>query len=81
MAVIQWKDKTTIDAEAFEKRKQSARAKRDGLLKETDYIVMPDCPLADKSEWQAYRQALRDVPDQPSFPDTIDWPTKPGGSA
>lgn len=26
---------------------------------------------------RVYRQALRDIPQQPGFPDTIDWPTAP----
>jgi hypothetical protein len=28
-------------------------------------------------EWQAYRQALRDVPEQPGFPNEVVWPTPP----
>jgi hypothetical protein len=31
----------------------------------------------DASAWRAYRQALRDVPQQAGFPTTIDWPTAP----
>ncbi|MEC8553197.1 MAG: phage tail assembly chaperone, partial [Pseudomonadota bacterium] len=36
----------------------------------------PDVPDATKAKWQAYRQALRDVPSQ-SDPYNITWPTKP----
>ena len=28
-------------------------------------------------EWRTYRQALRDVPTQEGFPNTVTWPTKP----
>tara|TARA_R110000744_G_scaffold2814_2_gene11190 strand:+ start:6102 stop:6512 length:411 start_codon:yes stop_codon:yes gene_type:complete len=30
-----------------------------------------------KSEWATYRINLLDVPQQPNFPNTVDWPTKP----
>ena len=28
-------------------------------------------------DWAKYRQALREIPDQPGFPYEIDWPDKP----
>ena len=28
-------------------------------------------------DWAKYRQALREIPDQPGFPFEIDWPDKP----
>ena len=52
------------------------REKRDDLLLETDWTQNPDVPDATKAKWQAYRQALRDVPSQ-SDPYNITWPTKP----
>ena len=56
-----------------------ARAKRNALIAETDYMAMPDYPLDDekKASVLAYRQALRDVPEQAGFPRQIDWPVKP----
>jgi hypothetical protein len=56
-----------------------ARAKRNALIAETDYMAMPDYPLDDerKTAVMAYRQALRDVPEQVGFPRQIDWPVKP----
>lgn len=56
-----------------------ARAKRNSLIAETDYLVMPDYPLPEdrKQAVLAYRQALRDVPEQAGFPRQIDWPEKP----
>lgn len=54
-----------------------ARAHRSDLLSVTDWTQMPDVPQATKDKWAAYRQALRDVPQQAGFPDNIQWPVKP----
>ncbi len=56
-----------------------ARAKRDRLLAQTDYLVMPDYPLSGERREAvlAYRQALRDVTEQPGWPQNVDWPGKP----
>ena len=56
-----------------------AREKRNHLIAETDYMAMPDYPLDEekKAAVLAYRQALRDVPEQDGFPRQIDWPVKP----
>lgn len=58
---------------------KEAREKRNALIAETDYLAMPDYPLAEekKAAVLAYRQALRDVPEQAGFPRQIDWPSKP----
>lgn len=52
------------------------RAERNQRLASTDWTQLPDAPC-DQSAWATYRQALRDLPDQASFPDTITWPTPP----
>lgn len=56
-----------------------AREKRNALIAETDYMAMPDYPLDEerRAAVLAYRQALRDVPEQAGFPRQIDWPVKP----
>lgn len=41
---------------------------RDLRLKESDWTVLPDLPASFTSVWAAYRQELRDVPNQPGFP-------------
>ena len=55
------------------------RAKRDGLLTDSDWTQMPDSPLASdkKTAWATYRQSLRDIPK--NFINTTDvvWPTPP----
>ncbi len=54
-----------------------ARERRDSLLSITDWSQNADIPQATKDLWQPYRQALRDVPQQPGFPSSIVWPTPP----
>lgn len=51
------------------------RSERDSLLTVTDWCSGTDVtmPPAIKS----YRAALRDVPSQEGFPNTIIWPNKP----
>lgn len=59
------------------------RSYRDGLLYETDYLVLSDAPNTyDKNALVAYRQALRDITEQEGFPwegdvDKVPWPEKP----
>lgn len=62
-----------------EDRAKAAREKRDHLLAETDYLLMPDYPISSEAlvALKTYRQALRDVPEQSGFPKTIEWPSKP----
>lgn len=66
-----------LEAELFLQKEQATRTQRDQLLKECDYIMMPDYPLADKTVWETYRQALRDITQQTDFPTNIVWPVKP----
>ncbi len=54
-----------------------ARSKRNKLLAASDWTQNADIPQSVKDLWQPYRQALRDVPQQAGFPETIDWPTPP----
>ena len=51
------------------------RATRDDLLKATDHYGLSDITMS--ADMATYRQALRDVPQQAGFPQTITWPTKP----
>lgn len=64
-----------IDAEMI------ARQRRDALLAVSDWTQVPDSPLsdADKTAWQTYRQALRDLPTHANWPDlqASDFPNKP----
>ena len=53
-----------------------ARALRDKLLVACDWTQVADAPV-DQAAWAAYRQALRDVPEQAGFPDNVTWPEEP----
>lgn len=53
------------------------RGKRDELLRASDWTQLPDVPLATKQAWATYRQALRDITAQESYPFSVIWPTKP----
>ena len=57
------------------------RAQRDKLLTEADWTQLQDYPKSNQNAWRIYRQALRDVPQQAGFPETVTWPTKPSESA
>lgn len=58
---------------------EEMRANRDRLLTETDYTQMSDAPLqvAKKTEWAAYRQALRDIPQIHPDGNNVMYPVKP----
>lgn len=48
------------------------RSKRDGLLAETDYLMLPDAPVVDGVK--EYRALLRDITMQSGFPVSVVWP-------
>jgi hypothetical protein len=48
---------------AFDRAMSSLRQRRDALLKSSDWVMMSDSPIADKTSWQTYRQELRDITD------------------
>jgi hypothetical protein len=51
------------------------RRQRDALLAKTDWRYRRDRTTT--PEWDAYCQALRDVPAQAGFPFNVVWPTPP----
>ena len=46
---------------AFDRAMADLRSKRDRLLSSCDWVMMSDSPIADKSNWETYRQSLRDI--------------------
>ncbi len=58
---------------------EEARAQRDKLLAATDWTQVLDAPIdaATREAYRAYRQAIRDIPEQEGFPGTITWPELP----
>lgn len=59
-------------------RWDDVRAERNARLAECDWTQLPDSPLTteQRSAWATYRQALRDVTEQPD-PFNLDWPETP----
>ena len=62
-------------AEADARMAVEHRNTRDRLLAATDFYALPDVTMPDAME--TYRQALRNVPAQSGFPNTITWPEAP----
>lgn len=70
--------KTTAQIEEYNADvAEQNRNTRQTLLEETDFYALSDVTMS--SEMQAYRQALRDLPDHTNWPhlEDADWPTKP----
>lgn len=59
--------------------KESIRSQRDSLLQKSDWTQMSDVPLlpSDKLKWMIYRNELRNITLQPTFPDSVIWPSAP----
>jgi len=54
------------------------RAQRDGLLFMSDWTVLSDTqPKPNKEAWLNYRQALRDITQKFSTPESVVWPINP----
>lgn len=65
----------------IERLSEDAKVTRSSLLKESDWTdtFSAKTRLGDLlyNQWQEYRQALRDIPQQKGFPENIIWPDKP----
>ena len=82
MTSIDWTQMKTaeqIEAERLERASESARNQRDRLLTDSDWVTIraTDTGNPVPTEWQTYRQALRDIPEQTGFPEEIEWPQEP----
>jgi hypothetical protein len=78
-----WKQSYTVSdvsaedlASRTEGKKEELRNQRNQLLKDSDWTQVADSPV-NKDVWAAYRQALRDVPDQEGFPWDVTFPQPP----
>jgi hypothetical protein len=65
-------------ASANDRAAAEHRMQRDSLLTASDWTQASDISQATKDKWATYRQALRDVPQQDGFPNTVVWPNQPG---
>ena len=72
-----WLERARKDEDGF--AATIARTQRDTLLSASDWTQVADSPLTDeqRAAWKAYRQALRDVPQQDCFPFDVAWPVMP----
>ena len=63
-----------------EQRWEQIRLHRSFLLAKCDWTQLADAPLTleEKQAWQAYRQALRDIPQNFLLPEEVAFPTEPG---
>lgn len=77
-ATMQWVDMRTVE-DRLRDAASDVRSERLRRLNACDWIIMQateasvQIPLA----WRQYRQALRDIPLQPSFPFNVVWPVEP----
>lgn len=71
-----WVQSWLVENLSLELAKHNIRKKRDTLLSSSDWTQVSDAPV-DRVEWAAYRQALRDIPEQEGFPWDVVWPTEP----
>ena len=64
-----------MDARIQANTEGQVRATRNNLLIETDWWAVSDRTMT--ADETAYRQALRDLPEQEGFPNNVTYPTKP----
>ena len=69
--ILDWPD---FQADPVAASATQIRAQRDELLAASDSMALAD-RITD--EWRTYRQALRDLPAQSGFPETVNWPVAP----
>ena len=65
---------------AFDRAITDLRQRRNSLIASSDWVMMSDSPITDKTEWETYRQALRDITNGLTTVEDVNavtWPTKP----
>jgi hypothetical protein len=69
------------DSPSVSQAMDNVRLHRNQLLTASDWTQIADSPLSDtqRTQWRAYRQALRDYPSLVNVPlwSAPDWPTPP----
>lgn len=79
---VEFNDLDPVDQVIYENERVSSEAtyqryQRDISLRESDWTQSQDIDPTKRQEWATYRQSLRDITEQPGFPDNITWPAKP----
>lgn len=67
----------TVTDHSDERKAEEIRHKRAMLLQMTDAVGLEDVSMTE--EMRTYRQALRDITDQETFPQSVIWPIAPLG--
>ena len=73
-------EETAWNNGAFDRAMADLRQRRDAMLKSCDWVMMSDSPIADKTAWETYRQALRDITENLTTVEqvqAVEFPTKP----
>ena len=72
-------EEAKVAADADDRKAKEVRSERTERLATSDWMAIraSEGGTAVPSDWATYRQALRDVPEQGGFPNTITWPTEP----
>jgi hypothetical protein len=55
----------------------TVRLQRENSLLASDWVGLTDSNPSNKETWLAYRQALRDIPQTFTTPESVVWPTMP----
>jgi len=74
--VFNYDTKQWVDPRTDETQWRVVRSERKLKLMACDWTQLSDIPIETKAFWEPYRQALRDVTNQPD-PFNIVWPTPP----
>jgi hypothetical protein len=70
------RDMTPEEIAALAPTADQVRSQRNRLIARCDWTQLPDAQC-DAVAWAAYRQALRDIPQQEGFPANVVWPVEP----
>lgn len=65
-----------LSEQEVQQRMDAVRNERNSLLAASDWTQLADATV-DKTAWAAYRQALRDIPEQAGFPYNVTFPVTP----
>jgi hypothetical protein len=68
--------KQDVDAKNKQDKADAVRAERNRLLAACDWTQLGDTPF-DKQAWAKYRKELRDITNQKTFPESVQWPIAP----
>ena len=79
VTVTKAEQEAAYTARKTEEKATAIRTERDKLLAESDWMVIKSAEtgVSLATVWAAYRQALRDITAQATFPTEVTWPVKP----